>query len=70
MTIDRNGDRDLFLLDVASLAVSPLTSREGEDHNPHFLPDGATIAFVTGRWPKSTIWLAAPDGSNRRRLVN
>ncbi len=33
-------------------------------------PDGDTIAFVAGRWPKSAIYLMGADGGNVRKIVN
>jgi len=33
-------------------------------------PDGRTIAFIQGRWPRSAIYLMDADGSNVRKVVN
>ena len=33
-------------------------------------PDGSTLAFIHGRWPKSAIYTRSGDGSGVRKIVN
>jgi hypothetical protein len=33
-------------------------------------PDGARVAFTSGRWPKSAVYLMDADGTGLRTLVN
>jgi tol-pal system beta propeller repeat protein TolB len=35
-----------------------------------FSPDGSTIAFIAGRWPRSAIYLTKPESAAFRKLVN
>jgi dipeptidyl aminopeptidase/acylaminoacyl peptidase len=40
-----SGSADLFLLDLATDAVTPLVTQAGPDTNPRWSPDGSRIAF-------------------------
>jgi Tol biopolymer transport system component len=50
------------------------TERERVGPEPIFYarwsPDGSAIAFVSGRWPKSAIYVMDADGGNVRKIVN
>jgi hypothetical protein len=43
---DGRADRDIFLLDLATLAVSAVFERPTDDVHPSFAPDGRAVAFV------------------------
>ena len=62
----------------AIFRISPLggTPRpvvtDGADAAPAFSPDGRKMAFMRAQWPgvtKSTLFVANPDGSNRRAVA-
>lgn len=60
---------DVFLCDLATGEVRPLTTG-GHACRPRFSADGRTIAYVSHEADrKGDVWLAAPDGSSRRRLT-
>ncbi len=43
---DANDNRDIWTLDVASGALTPITTDPGADDDPVWSPDGKTIAYV------------------------
>ncbi|HKX76037.1 MAG TPA: hypothetical protein VJR05_11695, partial [Acidimicrobiia bacterium] len=45
-SVDGADDRDIFLLDLDTLALRPLFDRSTDDVNPSFSPDGRSVAFV------------------------
>jgi uncharacterized repeat protein (TIGR01451 family) len=59
------GDSDLFVLDLGSGAVTPLTSGPARDDRPAWSPDGASIAFERD----GAIWVMSSDGRNPRVLL-
>jgi TolB protein len=67
-------DGDIFVLDLASGVVTPLTSDPPEapvhDEGPAWSPDGTMIAFTSQRSdPNGDIWIMQADGSDPRRLT-
>jgi dipeptidyl aminopeptidase/acylaminoacyl peptidase len=40
------GDSEIYVVDLESLEVTPLTDRKGPDNNPQVSPDGKWIAYV------------------------
>jgi hypothetical protein len=67
---DRGGDRDLYLMDVATGAVDQLTTDPGADGNPTWSPDGSRIAFDSDRDGDFDIYVMNADGSGLQRLVH
>ena len=49
----RNGFSDLYVLDLETTAVRPLTTDAYADLQPSWSPDGRTIAFSTDRFSSS-----------------
>jgi hypothetical protein len=67
---DRGGDRDLYLMDVATASVRQLTTDPGTDGNPTWSPDGARLAFDSDRNGDFAIYVMNADGSGLQRLVD
>jgi Tol biopolymer transport system component len=65
-----SGGGDIYLLDVATKAVTPLAANAAPDLNPVFSPDGAHLAFVSTRSGNTDIWIVDVDGKNLRNLTN
>jgi dipeptidyl aminopeptidase/acylaminoacyl peptidase len=65
------GDTEIYAIDLASLTITPLTTREGPDNNPAVSPDGRWIAY-TGFDQKGytnhvgSLYLMAANGSGAR----
>jgi Tol biopolymer transport system component len=62
---------DIFTLDLATEAVSPLTEQDYNEH-AHFSPDGTRLVWMTdaGSPGRGTdFWLMNADGSDKQRLT-
>lgn len=45
-TTDRNGNLDVYLMDVKTKAERPLTTDPADDTHPQFSPDGRFVAYI------------------------
>lgn len=63
---ENRGNRNLFLLDVASGRVRQLTDLPGSESGGRFRPDGKRIGFLSG----GQLWEISPDGSNARQVTD
>jgi Tol biopolymer transport system component len=77
----QGGYARLWVMDVASKRVRALTAGSGGDYRPTWSPDGAWIAFASGRgsdlpfaygrWERlqlADVYVVHPDGSGLKRL--
>ena len=67
-------ESDIYKVDVATGAVTPLTSRKGPDNNPVPSPDGRLIAYsgydsTDATWKDATLYVMDADGRNSRPLT-
>jgi TolB protein len=51
---DRSGNKDVYLLDVASDNVSRVTRDQKHNYEPSFSPDGTALVFVSAAVPRSS----------------
>ena len=63
------GQANLYSVDVNSLELKEITSRNGYESSPRMSPDGLKIAFVGSTWSKnfyndSKMYIMNADGSN------
>jgi TolB protein len=64
-----NGELDIFVLDLATGAVTQLTENPDRDSSPEYSPDGSKIVF-RGRYDgNSDIYVMNADGSGLTRLT-
>ncbi|WP_156839944.1 alpha/beta hydrolase family protein [Novosphingobium aquimarinum] len=72
---ERNpNNSEVYSVDVASSAVSPLTNRQGPDFAPVFSPDGSRIAYlgfddVKRGYENTELYVMNADGSSSRSLT-
>jgi TolB protein len=68
----RNGNYDLYVLDLRTRRERRLTKTIDPEIQPAWAPDGKHIAFVAWRPDDaiSDIWLVRPDGSGRHPLTD
>ena len=66
---DRDGDADLYRMEMWAGAVTQLTDAPGADHSPAVAADGR-IAFVSHRDGNAEIYLMSAAGGTPTRLTN
>jgi TolB protein len=64
----RDGDWEIYIVDVESEEVTRLTDQVGQDGLPTWSPDGKVIAFVSNRGGPWAIWVMNPDGTGKSQL--
>jgi TolB protein len=67
---DRDGNWEIYLLDLASWLEYNLTQHPAEDRNPVWSPDGTRIAFESHRDGNWEIYLLALPGREVTRLTD
>ncbi len=65
----REGNSELYLLNLQTKALQRLTFHPAGDLSPTWAPSGRELAFVSDRGGGPQIYLMAADGSNVRRLT-
>jgi len=68
-TAARDGDYEIYVLDVESGEVEQLTFNEVYDGKPAWSPDGEWIAFASDRYGERHIYTMEADGSSQRRVT-
>ena len=66
---DREGNNDIFVLDIARGAIKNLTHHPAADTSPDWSPDGTQIVFHSDRDGDSEIYVIDADGGNVRALT-
>lgn len=61
---------DIYVVDLASKAISRITDAQGRDSSPSWSPDGAQIVFESFRDGNLEIYAVNTNGSNTTRLTN
>ena len=69
------GHSNLYSVDINSLELTELTSRDGTEYSPRLSPDGSKIAFVGSTWSKNffndrKMYVMDSDGSNIKCLTS
>lgn len=68
-TSDRDGNREIYSMDVDGSNLRRLTTDSGEDVEPAWSPDHRQIAFASNRDGNFAIYLMNADGSGVRRMT-
>jgi Tol biopolymer transport system component len=68
-TSDRDGNREIYVMNADGSNQTRLTNNQAFDYAPTWSPDGKRIAFVSGD-SKYDIYVMDADGSNQTRLTN
>jgi len=65
----RDGNTEIYVLDLATMAERRLTNDPGEDWGASWSPDGERIAFNSSRSGAMNVFVMAADGSNVRQIT-
>lgn len=67
-----NGGNNLFLLDLATSKVTPLTNTPADEGYPAFSPDGKYLVYSSAKGPDQAhhLFLRSLDGKHVRQLTN
>jgi Tol biopolymer transport system component len=65
----RDGNQEVYLLDITTGRATNLSQSEGDDGYPRCSPDGQRIAFATNRDGYWEIYLMNRDGSGQQNLT-
>ena len=66
---DRDGDREIYVMDADGQNPRRLTNNPADDYFPSWSPDGKHIAFAAERDGNSEIYLRDADGRSPRNLT-
>jgi len=67
---DRDGNFEIYSMDVDGGGQTRLTENPAEDFSPAWSPDGTRLAFVSTRDGNSEIYVMNADGTGQTRLTN
>ena len=68
-TSDRDGNREIYVMNADGSGQKRLTTNPGIDENPSWSPDGTEIAFDSNRDGNLEIYAMNADGSDQRLLT-
>ncbi len=68
MSIERNGNSDIFFMDLSTRQLTRLTDHPAIDTSPSLSPDGRQITFTSDRGGTPQIYVMNADGTNQRRI--
>jgi Tol biopolymer transport system component len=66
---NRDGDWDIYSINVDSGSLQQLTENDADDISPSWSPDGTQIALVSNRDGNDEIYVMNADGSKQRRMT-
>jgi TolB protein len=66
----RDGNYDVFTVDLGSGEYTRLTQGQGDNKDPAFSPDCRVVAFVSNRRGQEGLYLSSPQGFNQVRVVD
>ena len=69
ITLSKDGNPDIFILDIAQGSVRPLTRHTGIDTEPTWSPDGQHIVFTSNRGGSAQLYRVSVAGGKAQRLT-
>lgn len=67
--VSRDGNFDVFTVDVATGRVTRITQASGDNEDPSWSPDGRFLAFSSNRTGSPHIWMATANGAHQVQLT-
>ena len=68
MSMAKDGNSDIFAMDLRSRSVQRLTNHPSIDTGPSFAPDGKRVVFESDRGGTQQLYTMSADGSNQQRI--
>ena len=69
MSMERNGNSDVFSMDLSTRRLTRLTDNLAIDTSPTMSPDGRRIAFTSDRGGSEQIYVMNADGTGAKRIT-
>ncbi|MEM8934898.1 MAG: Tol-Pal system beta propeller repeat protein TolB [Pseudomonadota bacterium] len=69
MSVERDGNSDIFTMDLATRRLMRLTEHPAIDVSPSMSPDGRQITFTSDRGGSTQIYVMNADGRGQRRIT-
>ena len=69
LTLSKDGNPDIFVLNLASRSLLKLTKNYAIDTEPAWSPDGGSIVFTSDRGGKPQLYLVSSQGGQEKRLT-
>jgi TolB protein len=66
---NRDGDFEIYVLDLRTGTLAQLTDNDRSDHAPAWSPDGTRIVFVSDRDGDDDLWVMGTDGMDQVQLT-
>ena len=66
---DREGNKDIYVMDPDGSNVVRLTDHSADDYSPDWSPDGNRIMFLSDRYDRTGLYVMNADGSNVTLLL-
>ena len=69
-TSERDGNRNIYLMNIDGSEIQQLTFHESADYEPIFSPDGESIVFTSERDGNKEIYIIFPESKKLENLSN
>ena len=70
MSLAKDGNSDIYVMDLKSRVVTRLTANSAIDTSPSYSPNGKKITFNSDRGGSQQIYVMDNDGRNQKRISN
>ncbi|MDB9818540.1 Tol-Pal system beta propeller repeat protein TolB [Pelagibacterales bacterium] len=70
MSLAKDGNSDIYVMDLKSRVVTRLTTNAAIDTSPSYSPDGRKITFNSDRGGSQQLYVMDNDGRNQKRISN
>ena len=69
LSVEKNGNTDIYVVDLHARETRRLTSDPAIDTSPSFSPDGSKIVFTSDRGGKPQLYIMGAEGSAPHRIT-